>query len=212
MGLQEIARLPDRVGPTFPAFFLRFFLPLCLKSFGVSNIFPDHIQNHQGDVSMSTISFMPRTIVQHIRSHSHGGKGEFGMSMIELIVVVAIIAIMTAIAIPNLMPKRFEVRTAAFNLRSNLMQARTAAVKTNSDAIVTLDSSNNSYNATCAGNTLFAVVLSNDVGLTTGNTSITFKPLGTASSSTLMLVGSSGNCTVKVKGSGRVFIDGDCPN
>jgi hypothetical protein len=25
------------------------------------------------------------------------------------------------------------------------------------------------------------------------------------------LVGVSGNCTIKVKGSGRVFIDGDCP-
>lgn len=159
---------------------------------------------------MSTICFMPRTHRPRTDLGLRQCHYESGMSMIEMVIVVAIIAIMAAIAIPNLMPKRFDVRTETFNLRSHLMQARTTAVKTNSDATVNLNSTN--YNATCAGNTLFAVALSRDVELSSGNPSITFKPLGTASSATLSLVGIDGNCTVKVKGSGRVFIDGDCPN
>jgi len=135
-----------------------------------------------------------------------------GLSLIELLLVIVIIAIMSALAIPNLMPKRFEVKTAAFNLRSHLMQARTSAVKTNSDAMVNFDANADTYNATCAGTVLFQTTLGNSVNLSTGNTQITFKPLGTASSATLTLVGINGNCTIRVRGSGRVFIDGDCPN
>ena len=134
-----------------------------------------------------------------------------GLSLIEMLVVIAIIAIMSAIAIPNLMPKRFEIRTAAFNLRSNLMKARTAAVKTNSDAKVTFDVSANSYNGTCDGITLFQTILNENVDLSIGSP-ITFKSLGTASSAKMILASAQGNCTIRVKGSGRIFIDGKCPD
>jgi prepilin-type N-terminal cleavage/methylation domain-containing protein len=211
MGLPEIARLPDRVEPHVSCFSLAFFLPLFLKFFTVLKDFHVISSLRSECHFMSALSFPPCIRVAFYHPDSRHRWCESGMSLIELIVVVAIIAIMATLAIPNLMPKRFEVKSATFNLRSHLMQARTAAVKTNSDATVNLDSANDTYNATCAGNTLFEVALSGGVRLSTGNTMITFKPLGTASSATVSLVGVSGNCTIKVKGSGRVFIDGDCP-
>ncbi len=159
-------------------------------------------------ISMHSLLFLR---IFHVASATRRSCAH-GLSLIEMLVVIVIIAIMSAVAIPCLMPKRFEVRTAVFNLRSNLMKARTSAVKSNADAKITFDASADSYNGTCDGVTLFQTMLNENVDLMSNGALITFKSLGTASSAKIILASTQGNCTVRVKASGRIFIDGNCPD
>lgn len=68
-----------------------------------------------------------------------------GFTIVELMVVVGIIAIVGAIAIPNLSPANARLKQATRELYSTLQRARTEAVKSNQNVGVIFDTVNALY-------------------------------------------------------------------
>jgi type IV fimbrial biogenesis protein FimT len=70
---------------------------------------------------------------------------ERGFTLVELMVVVAIIAVIGAIAMPNLSPANARLKQAARELYGNLQRARMEAIKTNQSVGIVFDTVNNQY-------------------------------------------------------------------
>jgi prepilin-type N-terminal cleavage/methylation domain-containing protein len=72
---------------------------------------------------------------------------EAGLSLVELMVVIALIAILSAIAVPNYvawLPK-YRLSTSARDVLSDLEYARALAIKENASVVVEFDTANNSF-------------------------------------------------------------------
>ncbi|WP_457570914.1 GspH/FimT family protein [Desulfovulcanus sp.] len=134
-----------------------------------------------------------------------------GASLIEFLMVIVIIGIIAGISIVNINLTSSKVKAAAYNLRSNLLLARSTAVKRNTNVNVNFDPSTESYNGTVNGEILFQTTLEQPLDLDTTNLSITFTPLGSATNSNFYIKSSKGDCNIVVRSSGRVYIDGNCP-
>ena len=78
------------------------------------------------------------------------GKGERGFTLIELLIVVSVIAISTAIAVPTFSSwtPKFRLNSAADNLEKNLMLARVSAISQNKDVVVKFYESQRKYKIT----------------------------------------------------------------
>ena len=83
-------------------------------------------------------------------------RNKAGFSMIELMVVIGILAIVSAIAVPNLIAwyQHQGLRSAVVELQSNLQLAKMSAVKQNQDCSVTINIGAGSYNIPCTGKTV----------------------------------------------------------
>jgi type IV fimbrial biogenesis protein FimT len=68
-----------------------------------------------------------------------------GFTMVELMIVIAVIAILTAIAVPNIINwlPNYRVKAAARDLFSNMQKARMQAVKENKNIVTRFDASIN---------------------------------------------------------------------
>ncbi len=79
-----------------------------------------------------------------------------GFSLFELMIVIAIIAILSAITVPNLISwyRNQGLRTAVVELQSNLHLAKMAAVKQNQNCTVFINSTAGSYNIDCINKTV----------------------------------------------------------
>lgn len=62
-----------------------------------------------------------------------------GVTVVELLLVIAIIGVVTAIALPNINLTRYRVETAAQSLGSELLAAQRAAVTLQHDVVVSFD-------------------------------------------------------------------------
>ena len=134
---------------------------------------------------------------------------ERGVTLVEVILVVAIVAIMSGMAITSLTPRDAELKSAAYELSTNLMQARLRAIKQNEKVRVDFDTGNESYNATMVDtNTLvYHVQLNPNIDLSTGNAAITFTPLGTATNSNMQLIGATGQSySIQVTNIGNIKV------
>ncbi len=65
--------------------------------------------------------------------------GQAGFTMLELMIAIGIIAILTAIAVPNIINwlPNYRLKAAARDLVSNFQKAKMEAVKTNTDVVIT---------------------------------------------------------------------------
>lgn len=143
-------------------------------------------------------------------------RSNVGVTLVELLVVIAIIGIMTAVGLVNLDPGASKLKAAAQNLRSQLMLAKSEAVKRNLPVRV------DAPKAAEAGSEYFANVIVNgsadaeifrvrvdDGLLVSGNalgTAVTFTPLGTATNGYFKVYKGSDFYKIKVNEIGKIEI------
>jgi len=118
-------------------------------------------------------------------------------------------AVLIGIAVANLNSHDHKLKAAAYNLKTNLMGAKSEAVKRHENIRVRLNTGADSYNATTAGGVLlFSVQLEDGIDMVAANTTaISFTPMGTSNPRNIQLVGMSGrNFTISVNNVARVTI------
>ena len=83
---------------------------------------------------------------------TYAGTREAGFSLLEMIAALAMVALAVSLVMPLLRASRqsLRLRTVAVEMASNLKIARAEAIKTNSDFVFVLDTSNRSYGASGA--------------------------------------------------------------
>ena len=135
-----------------------------------------------------------------------------GVSLIEVLIVVVIISILTGIGLVSLNTTTSKLKAAAYNLRSNLLFARSTAIKENKTVRVEFDVNGETYSAIKDdGTRLFNATLDYGLNLETNNTSISFSSLGTATNSVFYIYSNQKKCKIVVRSSGRIYIDDVCP-
>ena len=146
-------------------------------------------------------------------------QGSAGLSLIELLVVLAIIAILAGTALVYINTDGYRLRAEANNLKSTLQEARMEAVKRNESVRVVLDPE--WYRVELVSNSdkvLGHYTFSGDIGLYSKDmdglttNSITLGSLGTASNSHIKIGNSSQNYSLYVNSAGRIMIDGPHEN
>ncbi len=147
------------------------------------------------------------------------GQGSTGLSLVELLLVLAIMAILAGTGLVYMNTDGYRLRAEANNLKSTLQEARMEAVKRNESVKVVLDPEwyrvemvNDSDDVLVHYNFRDNIGLHcKDMGeLTTG--SITFGSLGTASNSHIKIGNNSRNYSVFVNSAGRILLDGPHEN
>ncbi|MFW5722659.1 MAG: pilus assembly FimT family protein [Desulfohalobiaceae bacterium] len=127
-----------------------------------------------------------------------------GVTLVEMMVVLAIAAIIIGIGVAYLDTHDARARSAAYTMKTRLMGAKSTAVKLNENVQVNFDTDNEVYNATSGGSLLFEVHLDQGVDLSSAS-SVTFTPLGMANATSIVLKGlTGGNYTISVNTIGRI--------
>jgi prepilin-type N-terminal cleavage/methylation domain-containing protein len=83
----------------------------------------------------------PRPLLTRRSDHRSGRRRVDGFSLIEVVIVLAIIGVVIAIAVPNLLSARqgFQMSTAGATMNSRLAEARMESLKRNRQVDVMLD-------------------------------------------------------------------------
>ena len=130
-----------------------------------------------------------------------------GVTLVELLVVIAIIGILVAVGMTSMRPGPTKVKSAALNFRSHLMLAKSEAIKRNKDVLVVVDVGNGTYFASDSdSDSVFSAAFDSDISIATGNTSITFKPIGTVSTSSFVISGPGNSFTIEINSVGKISI------
>ncbi|WP_291319316.1 GspH/FimT family pseudopilin [Desulfonatronospira sp.] len=146
-----------------------------------------------------------------------------GLSLIELLVVLAIIAILAGTALIYINTDGYRLRAEANNLKSTLQAARMEAVNRNER--VRIDFAVNSYTVRLMENNNNEEVLqstnlppglnlkSRDLSsLTIYNDYINFQALGTAHPRHIRLTNDTSNYSIRIRPTGRIILAGPMPN
>ena len=118
-----------------------------------------------------------------------------GYSFIEVMTVIAIIGIVAGIVLPNVVGwlPRYRLRSGAEEIQSTLQLARLSAIKQNTDATVTFDTTNHTFEASISGQTIKSGKMPSGIiieSVTSPASQVEFDSRGLAN-------GSTGNILVK---------------
>jgi prepilin-type N-terminal cleavage/methylation domain-containing protein len=118
-----------------------------------------------------------------------------GYSFIEVMTVIAIIGIVAGIVLPNVVGwlPRYRLRSGAEEIQSTLQLARLSAIKQNTDATVTFDTTNHTFEASIGGQTIKSGKMPSGIiieSVTSPSSEVEFDSRGLAN-------GSTGNIEVK---------------
>ncbi|WP_084031956.1 GspH/FimT family pseudopilin [Desulfonatronum lacustre] len=134
-----------------------------------------------------------------------------GLTIIEVLVVVAIISIMSGIGLFYINSASFRLQSEARNIRSALFHARIDAIKTNSD--VTMKFYTDKYDngrgnsIDLSGNGL-SLSFSGGGALPTGGYTVTFSPSGTTANSNYHLTNLAGDkISIQMNSVGRIWLE-----
>ena len=134
-----------------------------------------------------------------------------GVTLIEILVILFIVAVLTGIGVAYLNPDNPQLKSTAYNLETFLYKAKSEAIKRNVSAKVTFDNATECLEVTADGQSLSSFCTKEGTTVTPSVSSISFSPTGTVFGSNFILQRSGKQCEVQVQSSGRIFIDGDCP-
>ncbi|MFO7717907.1 MAG: GspH/FimT family pseudopilin [Desulfohalobium sp.] len=129
-----------------------------------------------------------------------------GLTLIEVLVVVGIIAILLGIGIPYISSQNAELRSTVRSLRSHLMEARLEALKQYTRVKFCVHTTG--YNATTdRGDVLFVSDFPDSVSASSDDIAIYFKPLGSASNMSFEVYSTAGESySVSVSAVGNVKV------
>lgn len=144
-----------------------------------------------------------------------------GFTLVEMMVVIAIVAILSAIAIPNLFSfaAGMKLRSASRDLYSNFQQARIKAIRHNSRWAIRFNASGYQVE-NCGADNSCTVVTDNTIVKTvnmskeypgvsiinTSNVLVEFNSEGFSTAGTTALANSKGTASVAVALTGRIII------
>jgi len=103
-----------------------------------------------------------------------------GVTLIELVVVLGMMAIIAAMAVTSLSSEGSKLRAAAYNLRTELMSAKAEAIKQNKTVTVTFNDAADSYQATLGGSVIFNNSLQQGINLNASAANFQFTSISTA--------------------------------
>jgi prepilin-type N-terminal cleavage/methylation domain-containing protein len=139
--------------------------------------------------------------------------GQNGFSLTEMLIVIALISILSYIAVPqiNTMINKYRLTGATRIVWGDLQNARMTALKMNQSIQVAFSSTTYSFVKVSTNTTIFTRSLGTDypnitVALQSGS-SITFSSTGQTTAATVNVVGTSGTKTLSISGIGRIIIN-----
>ncbi len=145
-----------------------------------------------------------------------------GMTIIEMLMVLAIISIMSAISLFYVNSDNFRLNSEARNIRSTLMQAKTEAVKRNVSTRVNFSVSgyewvipNDNGEIILGSHSVHENIMikSKDLeSLTSQNNYITFSPRGTSNNPHIKVANNMRHFSIRVTSAGRIFTLGPNEN
>ena len=118
---------------------------------------------------------------------------ECGFTLVELMIVVAIIAIIAGLTMGEINSASYQLKSRAHTLKAHMTQAKLEAVKRNLDVKITINGTNDGYSVNsidAAGSIVTNITnvrYANKFTFTGGDT--TFTPRGTANSNSVTIVG-----------------------
>lgn len=134
-----------------------------------------------------------------------------GLTIIEVLVVMAIISIMSGVGMLYINSASFRLQSEARNIRTALFHARQEAIKSNreSTVIVYADRYENSRGESIEfGSENLILTFSNGTALPTGGYTITFSSSGTTPNSNYHLKNDSGDTiSIRMNSTGRIWLE-----
>jgi len=137
-------------------------------------------------------------------------------TLVEMLTVIGIIGIMSAIAIPNLLNPEHKLKAAARDLMGDMQKTRSMAIKTNKEWKIEFDIANNKYSITTGSPSVtkktvpfsgYAAGVKYGHGLASEDVSgDTLFPLTNTYTSDILSFNSKGMVNTTVSGTGELFV------
>jgi len=147
--------------------------------------------------------------------HSQNSKLQSaGFTLVELMVTVAIMAIIAGLTFGNMNTASYRLKSTAHTLKSHMTQAKLEAVKRDLNVKVKINGTGDGYNITSIDSAGNVITIINTTKYTNkfsfSGSNITFTPRGTANSGSITIVSkgtTNPEYTISVNNIGRIRLE-----